>query len=464
MDFKKIFSSKVVKAGSWYTITDLFTKGIAFLTIPIFTRLLSTEDYGMVSIFNTWMAIFWIIISLDFWETIGIAKNEFKEKYDEYTSSIVFLSIIIFIVFLFFSLIFIEFFLKLTNLNFELFIVMIFMAFFSYIQELILSKFRFEYKYKIPSIIIILRVIFSVILSILLILYCFEDNKYLGKIYGNFIPMIPIGVVFIIYILVKGKTLINLKYWKFALITSLPMIIHTLSAKINSQFDRIVIDRYVGSVETGIYSFSYDLSMIISVLILAANRAWMPWLFEKMEKSDYFSIKNKGKIFRDFFSLVYGLLLLLSPEIIKIMADESYWEGLVILPILFLAIYFQFLYSFEVNIELFLKKTSLISIGTFFAAGINVGLNFWLVPKFGYIAAAYTTLISYIFLFIFHYIFTAKVIKTKIFGLKFHLFAIISSFSITLFFIIFQNYLLIRLFGVIVLLYLLYRKLERYYG
>jgi len=462
MELKKLFGNKVVKAGSWYTVTNFFTKGIAFLTLPIFTRLLSTEDYGIVSLFTSWVGIFSIIISLDLMGSVGRGKTEFKERYDEFASSILFLSLIIFSIFLTFFILFSDFFSNLVGLEKPLFYLMIFGSYFTFVLNFTLSKFRFEYKYKVTSIITILKALVAVGLSIYLILYVFDQNEYYGRIVGQMSPLFIVGVIFLFYILFKGKKLVDFKYWKFALVLSIPLIPHNISHIINSQFDRIVIDRYVGSAETGIYSFAYNLSMIVTVLLSSINTAWVPWFFEKMEKMDYSNIKNKGKMFRDIFTIGFGLMLLLSPEIVKIMADESYWEGLVILPIVFLGIYFQFLYTFEVNVEFFLKKTSLISLGTMLSAGINVGLNFWLVPKYGYMAAAYTTLISYMFLFIFHYIFTSKVIKMKIFGLKFHSFAIISSFSITIFFIIFQNYLFIRIIGVIGLLFLLYRMLKRF--
>ncbi len=90
MDLKKLFGNKVVKVGSWYTVTNFFTKGISFWTIPIFTRLLSTENYGIVSLFTSWVGTFSIIISLDLMGSVGRGKTEFKEKYNEFSSSILF--------------------------------------------------------------------------------------------------------------------------------------------------------------------------------------------------------------------------------------------------------------------------------------------------------------------------------------------------------------------------------------
>lgn len=90
MEFKNILNNSLVKAGSWYTITNFFGKGIAFLTIPIFTRLLSTEDYGIVSLLTSRVGTFSIIISLDLMGSVGRGKTEFKEKYNEFSSSILF--------------------------------------------------------------------------------------------------------------------------------------------------------------------------------------------------------------------------------------------------------------------------------------------------------------------------------------------------------------------------------------
>jgi O-antigen/teichoic acid export membrane protein len=462
MELKKLFGNRVVKAGSWYTVTNFFTKGIAFLTLPIFTRLLSTEDYGTVSLYNSWVKILYVIISLDLFVSVGRGKVEYKEKYNDFASSILFLSILIFFSFFIILYLFSNFLSNLLGVNKSIYYLMIFASYFTFVFNFTLEKFRYQYKYKVTTLLTILYSIASVFLSIYFITDINNDNKYLGKILGQFIPLSVLAISFLILIFYKGRDFINIKYWKFALLLSIPMIPHNIAAIINSQFDRIVIERYVGISETGIYSFVYNLSMVVTVLLNSLNSAWNPWFFEKMNESEFKNIKEKASYLRNIFLIFYSLILFLVPEIIRLMADEKYWSGLSLVPIIFLGLFFQFLYIFEVNVEIFFKKTSLISLGTILSAAINVGLNFWLVPKFGYIAAAYTTLISYMFLFIFHYIFTSKVIKMKIFGLKFHLFAIISSFSITIFFIIFQDYLFIRIIGVIGLLFLLYRMLKRF--
>ena len=56
--------SPVVKAGLWFTICNFLQKGISFITIPIFTRIMSTEEYGLYSIYSSWYSILVIFATL----------------------------------------------------------------------------------------------------------------------------------------------------------------------------------------------------------------------------------------------------------------------------------------------------------------------------------------------------------------------------------------------------------------
>lgn len=458
---KNILNNKVVKAGSWYTVTNFFTKGLAFLTLPIFTRLLSTADYGTVNLYQSYLNIFVIIFSLDLMASVQRAKFDFKEEYDQFISSVLFLGIISFAGFSIFLLIFQDYFSKLLELDKILLYLIIIHSFFMFVQNFVFAKFRVEYNYKRISIIQIINSSGSILLSIFLITQIFNENRYFGKILGSSIPVVVFGLVLLIYTFSKGKKLINKEFWKYALIISLPLIFHNLSGIINAQFDRILINKYIGASETGIYSFAYNVGMIITVLWSSMNQAWVPWFYEKMEKEDYTTIIKRAKNFRDFFTLVYILILFLSPEIIKIMADESYWEGLFIVPFIFMAYYFNLMYSFEANIEFYTKKTHMIATGTIFAAAINVILNIIFIPKYGYTAAAITTVISNFSLFVFHYLITNYILKIKIFGLKFHIISLIYVSLSTITFIVLQNFLILRIVIIslgIIFIYFKYKK------
>lgn len=458
MSIKSLLNNKVVKAGSWYTLTEFFLKGITFLTIPIFTRLLSPSDYGTASLYLTWVNIFTIIIGLCLNTSITKGKYDFKDNYNAFVSSTMFLSVIIFIIYLVIFTVFNDVLLNITGLTKGLFYFMLLHAYFIFVRTSIIAKLRVEYKYKLISLISILTNILGVLLSIYLILNVYQDKRYMGQIIGNGSLIILIGVLFLGYLILNGKRiLIDINYWKYALGLSLPLVLASLSGIANAQFDRIVIDKYIGESATGLYSFAYNVGMIISVLIHALDQAWTPWVYESMEREEYDKIKLRGKAYRNLITLFYICILLISPEIIRIMANSNYWDSLEIVPFIFMGYYFTFMYTLEVKTEFHYRKTSLISLGTMLSAGINIVLNIIFVPLYGAVAAAITTTISYLFLFIFHYIITSRIIKHSVYGLKFHMVSICQVIMGTAYYYIFKDILLMRIVGAIIVLFAFYK-------
>ena len=459
---KKLFKSKVVKAASWYTISDFFLKGMSFLTIPIFTRVLTTSDYGILSLYNTWVGIFNILLGLGTVVSVNRAKIDFKEAYNQFVSSVSFLLLLLFVVFIIIIFMFNSFFSGFIGLPKYLLYFLIVQSYFMVVKSFLTAKFQFEYKYKLISIISVIVSLLGLIISIYLMLYVFKENKYNGPILGRGVCFIISGILFLIYIFHKGKEFINFKYWKYSLVLGFPIIFHSLSHAVNGQFDRIIINKYIGLNSTGIYSFAYNIGMIVTVFLGSFNTAWVPWFFEKLEQNNFNLIKSKANNYRNIFTFIYALILFLSPEIIKIMADKSYWEGLKIIPWIFMACYFQFMYTLEVNVEFFLKKNNFIAIGTVLSAAMNIILNIIFIPKYGYIAAAITTAISYFFLFVFHTIITNLILKKVIYGVRFHMISIFYVFSITILFLIFQNLLYMRLIVIFLITILMVFKLYKY--
>ena len=159
-----------------------------------------------------------------------------------------------------------------------------------------------------------------------------------------------------------------------------------------------------------------------------------------MKESDN---KNINVVAKDYIHLMTYMMvgvILVGPEIVKILASKIYWEGIIIIPPVVLANFVIFAYTLYVNIEHYHKKTIYITFNTIIAAGTNIILNFILIPKYGYIAAAYTTLISYLIAFLLHSRY-AKKLESTLYPLKvflvpfFHLLV-----AIVLFYVFIENY------------------------
>ena len=125
------------------------------------------------------------------------------------------------------------------------------------------------------------------------------------------------------------------------------------------------------------------------------------------------------------------MAMLVSPELISIMGGSAYVSSKMIVTPIVLSGFFTFMYNFPAVVEYYFEKTQFISTGTVLAAVVNLTLNFLFIPKYGYGAAAYTTLFTYILYFLLHYVFAYYVNQRKqIYSTK--TFTLISLFVISI--------------------------------
>lgn len=226
--------------------------------------------------------------------------------------------------------------------------------------------------------------------------------------------------------MLKGKK-ISTKNWKYALTISFPLVFHLLAGYILSSSDRIMIRSLIDSEALGLYSVAYSGAMIVSVLMTSMNSAWVPWAMAQIDSNNIIELKKTSKFFVILFGvLVFGIIML-GPEVLLIMGGSSYMEALDVIPPVMVGFVFQFVYSLYVNIEQYYKKQKMVAIGTVIAALSNLLLNWLLIPVLGYVAAAYTTLFSYIILFVVHFLFVKKMGKKFIYDGKFNIIVLIGS-------------------------------------
>lgn len=414
--FLKLFfkSENSAVAAIWYLFGTFLVQGINFFMIPVFTNLMSVSNYGMLSLCTMWVNIFCTFITLQVHGSINNAILEFGEpEIDKYVSSIQFVELISFACFFIIGLIFNAFFSLILRIPQNIFLILLITSFFQSCIQLQLSKFIAERKHKKYFLLSLIFTILTASLSVLGIIVQESSTKYYGKIYGNFMSATIIGTFVFIDIVMHGKTFLKKEYVSFCLSLTLPLILHGLAQIILGQSDRYMLKMFAknGDYSVGIYSYAYTLGSIINVLWLAFNYAWVPWYYKKREINDSFSIKKIACYYFLIFTALTICFLMIAPEVIKIMTPKSYWNGINIIPLIVIGYYFMFLYSFPVNFEFYCKSTLWISVGTFFAAIINILLNYLLIPRYNEYGSAFATLVSYIALFIFHYIIARFVIK-----------------------------------------------------
>lgn len=453
-------NNKVLKAGFWYTICNFFVKGLTIITTPIFTRIMTSEDIGLFSNITSWFSLLAIVTTFEIYSSVSIARFDYKNDLDSYISSSLILGSIITFIFYMLVLVFSEFFMNLFMMDFlTLNLVFIYLLVYPSIQMYQIKN-QINYDYKSTIKVTLISSILSTLTSITLTLSIIGGLK--GRIIGYFVPLIICCLVIYFKLLRKGKK-ISKKYWKYALTISFPLIWHLLAGYILSSSDRIMITKILSPDDNALYSVAYTLSMVVFLLWSSMNNAWSPWAYEQMDKKDYAKLKKYSKPYTIFFLLIVFCFLLISPELLYILGGKYYYQARFIIPPVMIGYVFQFIYSLYVNIEFYHKKQKNIAIGTIIAAITNIVLNFLLLERFGYIAAAYTTLIGYILLAIIHYLFVKKLKCDTWYSIKFFsIVAILSLISIILFNILYMinyvRYIIVALLFIFVIIYLLRNK------
>ena len=280
-----------------------------------------------------------------------------------------------------------------------------------YMQE----KYKFQLDFKKNISISIFNTIGSIVFCLLLIEFIFYKNRYIGRIIGLILPMSLLGLYFYYSILKSGWNSKMTMYWKYALKISLPFIPHTLGMVVLTQLDRIMIIKLIGNSAAGLYSFGFSYAAIIALFSNAISQAFQPWLYENYKNNNIDEIKKATNSITLGLSFIMIILISLGPEAIKILGPEIFLDAkYVIMPIV-IASFFQFLAATYSTIQLYHKKTFFIPIGTLLAALINVGLNFLLIPKYGFKGASFATLFSFFAQALFHMFIYKRITKRMIY-------------------------------------------------
>lgn len=403
-----------MKAGIWYTISSITVKAITILTTPIFTRMMSTSDYGIATTFNSWFTLLMIFCSLNLTYSIGRAKLDFDGKLEEYVGSMQLLSFIATAVICVLALPFMDYltgFLELSKpLVYILMVYLLMQPAISFTQ----SKLRYSYRYK-GNIAITAYVTVTSVVVTLLLMFVFKDERYYAKVLGSVIPAVVLSAVFWILSLKERKVSCNTVYWKYGLVISLPLILHSVSLNILSQSDRIMITKFWGTDYTGVYSLAYSYAILINIVLHSVNEAWLPWFHDTYFAEDYQGIRKNVKPLI-LLGVMMGIgCIAIAPEAMKILGPSDYQMGQWAVAPVTVGVVCQFIYQQYVHVELHLKKTKYISVGTVIAAALNIVLNMICIPRFGFVAAAYTTLFCYFVLMFAHLFINRIVLKVHLY-------------------------------------------------
>ena len=412
-------SSIVAKAGIWYTVCNFTFKGLAFITTPIFTRLLTKTEIGYFSNFASWVSILAVLTSFDFSQSIIRSKLDHKDDMDCYIWSILCLSTLWTLVVYGIVCAFPHFFEAFFQMEMKHIHIMFLYFLTTPAYTMIITKHRAFYKYKS----FVAMTAFATLMAVMssLVLVVLMQDKVTGRIIGHYVPYIIVGSCIYVYLASRGRK-IKTQYWKFACTLCIPLVPHVLSMNLLNSSDKIIITKLCGNESTAIYSIAYNCYHIATILLDSLNKAWAPWLLDSLHAKKYSEIKKTSRYYILIFASIAFAVTLVAPEIVLILGGKTYSDASFCIPPLISSCMIQLMYTMYVNVEFYLKRTIGVSLATMIATFVNIGLNYAIIPinlEYGFAVAAYTTLVGYIVLFCLHYLMVKHYQMDFIFDTKF---------------------------------------------
>lgn len=389
-------------------LAQIILQGTNFLLIMLFTRFMSTANYGVVSIYQAYATFFITIIGLSVQGTIGAAFAHLdKKSHNDYLASIYMVSCLCYLLINAIALMLKNALVEFTGLSWILILLMLAYSFGNFSFNFLSIKFVYMRKAEISCLLSLIIALGMIILSWLSITQdIYEMPEYMGRILSLSIPYILFALLALIMIFKDGNPFVMLKEsLKFCLPMSIPLVLHSISSVFLGQTDKIMLQKILKDVgAVGIYSFIVTFVHLLNTIYVALNNTWTPIYYSYLKNNNMDELRIRSNRYFDFFTNICLGFILLSPEIVKIFADHRYWVGIKIIPISTFAIFLVFEYTFAVNFELYRRKTQWIALGTVIAALCNMILNIILIPRYSMFGAAIATCISYGILFIIHYI------------------------------------------------------------
>lgn len=418
-----------VKASFWFLLTSIFQKGISVFTTPIFTRLLTPEEFGQFNVFLSWQSVLTVVVILYLpWGVYEQGVIKFEDSKDEFTSSLLGLDTTLVLTWTLIYLSFNGFFNKILTLNTYQGLAMLVMMWtssgFSFwaIQE------RSSYHYKKLVIVTFFTSLFKPILGIYLV------TNFADKVTARIIGLAAVEVIMYSGLIFsefsKGKVFFKKDVWKYAILFNITLIPHYLSQTVLNSADRIMIQKLVGYREAGIYSLAYSLSQLMLIFNTAVLQTMNPWIYRQIKSKNISDISRRTYPILMFIMFINLLLVVFAPEIVQVFAPAKYYEAIWIIPPVAMSVAFIFMYSMFATFEFYFEKTRWISVATLIGAVLNIFLNFIFINLFGFIAAGYTTLVCYLIYAISHFYFMNRVVREYTSSQKVYEFKKISLLSI----------------------------------
>ncbi|WBO93055.1 oligosaccharide flippase family protein BpsH (plasmid) [Bacillus tropicus] len=408
-------SKSLIGSIGVYTITQIINAFIPFVMIPILTRYLNPEEFGMYSMFKITAGLVFSFIGIGI---NGAITKLYYEKEKKELAIYVFnsfflvtiMSLLLFILFEMFS----SYTSSISSIPASWLWTVIFASYGKVLFQVTLVIFQMEKKPISFGAFQLIQTATNFLLNMIFVVSLSLNWKgaLLAEV-SSFFVFSLIGI----YILRKSHWLhikLDKSDIKHSIKFGIPIIPHVIGMYIITVSDRFLVSNMIGLQETGIYTVGSQIAMIIMILQESFNKAWVPWLFSNLKKDKLILKKRIVKItYLYYVVILVGVIILsmISPLVVTWFAGFKYQGADKYIFWLALGYAFNGMYKMVTNYIFYVGKTYYLSIVTAITALINLGLSYLLILLNGAIGAAQATAISYFISFILTFYLSNKVYK-----------------------------------------------------
>ena len=384
-----------VRASVAYMVCNILQRCMSFLTMPLFTRLMSAEEFGQFTVYSSWSSMLMIFLTLNMaYGSLNTALIRFEKDRVGYVSAIQAICVTLTGAFILLYLPFQNFWNTFLNMSTPLVILMAveILSQFALTCWYTLKRFAFEYKGVVAVTLFV--ALCAPVLAVVLVLA--SQDKGVARILGYAGMNIAVGMVFFALNAARGRKAFSREYWKYALGFNIPLIPYYLSQVVFTQSDRVMIDHICGTGDAGLYGLAHTLSMMLVFVLNAVNNSYVPWFYGRIKEGRARENRPVANGIAALMAFMLMGVISLAPELIAILGGPEYARAAWVVPPVTMSLLLLFYAQLFINVEFYYEEKNLLVWGSIASAVLNVILNGLLIPRFGFVAAGYTTLVSYI--------------------------------------------------------------------
>lgn len=383
-----------------YAIGVVLNRAVSFLMLPIYTRLLTPADYGIMEILELTVDVVSIVTGL------GILQGLFKFYYQTNSEldrkkvvSTIFILIISFYALSCTAGVLLSDVISALVFRTHEYVYFIQISFVNlFLSFLVYVPLAYVRTRQLPVLFVAISAVqLALQLSLNILLVVVYKMGVLGVLYSTFISSSVVGAALTIYTFRRTGIHLSRSITSKLLQFGYPFIISGFGAFILTYADRYFLNYYQHLSDVGVYALGYKFGFLLMTFpIQPIFNIWMVQRFELVKKGDHTQIFNRFYLWFMIISTSAVLFIcLFSRDVIRIMADPSYWEAFKIIPIIVAAYLFQACTDFF-NFGIYHSgKTKHIAYGTILSALIIITLSFLLIPLYGIYGAAWATFICF---------------------------------------------------------------------